>query len=278
MRLSSAADCQSWSEARACTFAPCWKDCFPGRSARNELRDRLRRRMAASGSSYLHRILRRLDPATAAKIHANDAAKLIRAIEVCLASRARISELWQQRGRDPLRGFRILRIGLNPPRDQLYDRINLRARKMFANGLVEETQALLGRYGKPKDVTPLDSLGYRQATQFLRGEFTLEQAIVAAQQGHRNYAKRQMTWFRREPEVVWLEGFGDDRRPCATGRRTGCRAPFRPAARANLMSLVSHRDRSGNRHLGARRGDSREPAAPDIRINRQRRTAIRWLC
>ena len=183
---------------------------FPGPQRSEQLRDRLRRRMAASGSSYLHRILRRLDPATAAKIHANDAAKLIRAIEVCLTARARISELRQQHARDPLRGFRILRIGLNPPRHQLYDRINLRARKMFANGLVEETQALLGRYGKPKDVTPLDSLGYRQATQLLRGELTLEQAIVAAQQSHRNYAKRQMTWFRREPEVVWLEGFGDD--------------------------------------------------------------------
>ncbi len=57
---------------------------------------------------------------------------------------------------------------------------------------------------------PLNSLGYQQARQYLRGELTLEQAIAAAQQGHRNYAKRQMTWFRREPDVVWLEGFGDD--------------------------------------------------------------------
>ena len=183
---------------------------FPGPQRWEELRERLRQRAAEFGSSYLHRILGRLDPAAAAKIHANDAPKLIRAVEVCLASPAPMSELWQQRGRDPLRGFRVLRIGLNPPREKLYDRINLRAREMFEHGLVKETEALLSRYGERKDVTALDSLGYRQATQLLRGELTLEQAIAAAQQGHRNYAKRQMTWFRREPEVDWLEGFGDD--------------------------------------------------------------------
>ena len=183
---------------------------FPGPQRWEELRERLRQRATKFGSSYLHRILVRLDPAAAAKIHANDAPKLIRAVEVCLTSREPMSELWQQRGRDPLRGFRVLRIGLNPPREKLYHRINLRAREMFEHGLVKETEALLSRYGERKDVTALDSLGYRQATQLLRGELTLEQAIAAAQQGHRNYAKRQMTWFRREPEVDWLEGFGDD--------------------------------------------------------------------
>jgi tRNA dimethylallyltransferase len=184
---------------------------FPGPQRSEELRGRLRQRATEFGSAYLHRILSRLDPAAAARIHANDAAKLIRAVEVCVASRAPMSELWRQHGRDPLRGFRMLRIGLNPPREKLYDRINIRARKMFDNGLVAETETLLGLYGQRKEVTALDSLGYRQARQFLRGEIILEQAIAAAQQGHRNYAKRQMTWFRREPEVMWLEGFGDDR-------------------------------------------------------------------
>jgi tRNA dimethylallyltransferase len=176
---------------------------FPGPQRSEELRERLR--SLAERPSYLHRLLTRLDGASAAKIHANDTPKLIRAIEVCLASRARMSELWQQR--DPLIGYRILRIGLNPERQKLYERINQRARQMFADGLVEETKSLVARYG---DVAPLDSLGYRQARQFLRGELPLDEAIVAAQQGHRNYAKRQMTWFRREPEVKWLEGFGDD--------------------------------------------------------------------
>ena len=182
---------------------------FPGPQRSEELRERLRERVAEQGSGYLHRMLGRLDPAAAGRIHANDAPKLIRATEVCLAARARMSELWQQRGRDPLQGFRVLRIGLNPERQQLYERINQRARQMFEGGLVEETEALMQRYGEP---TALESLGYKQAAQLLRGELTREQAIAAAQQGHRNYAKRQMTWFRREPEVVWVEGFGDEER------------------------------------------------------------------
>ena len=182
---------------------------FPGPQRSDELRERLRAR-ASERPLYLHRLLRRLDPAAALKIHPNDLPKLIRAIEVCLATRAPMSELWQQRGRDPLRGFRILRIGLNPPREKLYDRINQRATQMFADGLIPETRALVQRFGDARSITPMHSLGYVQALQHLRGELSLAQAIAAAQQGHRNYAKRQMTWFRREPDVAWLEGFGDD--------------------------------------------------------------------
>ena len=178
---------------------------FPGPQRSEELRGRLRER-ASRGPDYLHRILRHLDRAAAAKIHANDTPKLIRAIEVCLASRRKMTELWQQ-GRDPLRGFRILRLGLDPDRQVLYDRINRRAEHMFEAGLIEEAQRLLEKYGEAAG--PLASLGYKQAVQFLRGELTREQALVAAQQAHRNYAKRQMTWFRREPEVQWLRGFGD---------------------------------------------------------------------
>jgi tRNA dimethylallyltransferase len=118
-----------------------------------------------------------------------------------------MTELWQ-RGRDPLRGFRIVRIGLDPDRAALYDRINQRARRMFDNGLLEETKSLLQKYGTTAQ--PLTSLGYKQAVQHLRGDLTREQAVLAAQQAHRNYAKRQMTWFRREPDVTWFIGFGDD--------------------------------------------------------------------
>jgi tRNA dimethylallyltransferase len=179
---------------------------FAGPQRSEELRERLRERAAERGSAYLHRLLQRLDPASAAAIHPNDVPKLIRAIEVCLTAGGPMSELWQQ-GRDPLRGFRVLRIGLNPARERLYDCINRRAAQMFDDGLVGETQSLLERYG---DIPPIHSLGYQQALQFIRGELTLAQAIASAQQGHRNYAKRQMTWFRREPEVSWLDGFGDD--------------------------------------------------------------------
>jgi tRNA dimethylallyltransferase len=180
---------------------------FPGPQRSEDLRERLRERAEGRGSNYLHRILRRLDRAAAEKIHANDTPKLIRAIEVCLASREKMTELWQ-RGRDPLRGFRVLRLGLDPDRQALYDRINRRAQQMFDAGLVEETQGLVEKYGDT--ASPLSALGYRQAVQFLCGELTREQAVQAAQQAHRNYAKRQMTWFRREPEVHWLRGFGDE--------------------------------------------------------------------
>jgi tRNA dimethylallyltransferase len=183
---------------------------FPGPQRSEELRERLRERAQERGSPYLHKLLLRLDPAAAAKIHPNDTPKIIRAVEVCLTSRGPMSQLWEQRGRDPLRGFRILRIGLNPEREALYARLNQRACQMFDDGLIDETKSLLERYGERKSVTPLESLGYKQAAQFLREELTREQALAATQQGHRNYAKRQMTWFRREPDVIWLAGFGDD--------------------------------------------------------------------
>ena len=183
----------------------------PGPQRSEELRNKLRARAEKRGSGHLHRILRRLDAAAANRIHANDVAKVIRAIEVCLASRQtsrlNMTELWQQ-GREPLHGFRILRLGLNPEREVLYARINQRAAKMFDDGLIAETERLLAKYGD--QARPLASLGYKQALQFLRGELNRESALAAAQQAHRNYAKRQITWFRREPEVRWLAGFGDD--------------------------------------------------------------------
>ena len=180
---------------------------FPGPQRSGELRERLRQRAASGGANHLHRILQRLDRTAAGKIHPNDVPKLIRAIEVCLASRQKMSELWQE-GRDPLRGFRILRLGLDPDRGALYRRINERARVMFETGLIEETRKLLEKYGA--SARPTSSLGYKQAAQLIHGELTREQALAAAQQAHRNYAKRQMTWFRREPNVNWLAGFGDE--------------------------------------------------------------------
>jgi tRNA dimethylallyltransferase len=177
---------------------------FAGPERHEELRVRLQRSRERHGEGWLHRLLRRLDPASAARIHANDAAKLIRAIEVCLEARRPLSEVM---ARDPLTGFRLLHIGLNPPRQALYDRLNRRCAEIFAAGIVEETRGLLERYGPVK---ALDSLGYRQALAVLAGTLSVEQTVAAAQQGHRNYAKRQLTWFRREPEVHWLDGFGDE--------------------------------------------------------------------
>jgi len=180
---------------------------FAGPQRSEPLRKRLREQVEKRGAEYLHRILGRLDRAAAERIHANDVPKMIRAIEVCLGSRQPMTELWQE-GREPLSGFRILRLGLNPEREALYSRINERAVKMFDEGLIAETEALLAKYGA--QARPLASLGYKQVMQFLRGELNSESVVKAAQQAHRNYAKRQMTWFRREPEVSWLDGFGDE--------------------------------------------------------------------
>jgi tRNA dimethylallyltransferase len=173
----------------------------------DSLRERLRARVNDRGSVWLHRVLMRVDPRAAELIHANDVPKLIRSIEVTLAARQPQSEQWQA-GRDPLRGYRVLEIGLAPERARLYARINDRAAAMFERGLVAETEMLRERFGD--DCRALGALGYVQAMAMLRSELTLDEAVAAAQQGHRNYAKRQGTWFRREAGMTWLKGFGDD--------------------------------------------------------------------
>jgi tRNA dimethylallyltransferase len=182
---------------------------FAGPARQEELRARLRRSAEKHGVAWLHRVLARVDAASAERIHANDQPKLIRAIEVCLKGRRPMSHTLAdpERKNDPLTGFRLLRIGLNPPRQALYERLNRRCAEMFAAGLIQETRALLACYGPIK---ALDSLGYRQAVSVLIKGISEKVALAEAQQGHRNYAKRQMTWFRREPDVHWIEGFGDD--------------------------------------------------------------------
>ncbi len=179
---------------------------FEGPERSDELRERLRTIERKKGAGYLHRILLRMDKAAAQRIHANDVPKVIRAIEVCIQARQPMTQMWQE-GRDPLKGFRVLRFGLNPERNALYTHINERCAHMFEAGLIEETERLMQKY---PDAPALASLGYKQAAQFLRGEINRKLAIWAAQQGHRNYAKRQLTWFRREPEMHWLSGFGND--------------------------------------------------------------------
>lgn len=172
-----------------------------------DLRNRLRARAERRGPESLHRLLTRIDPAAARKIHPHDLPKIIRSLEVTLATRAPQSEQWLA-GRDRLQGFRALQLGLNPPRTELYMRINERAARMFAAGLLDETEGLRRQFGD--SCRALTSLGYAQAAAVLRGEMSRKEAIAAAQQGHRNYAKRQMTWFRRDPQIEWIAGFGDD--------------------------------------------------------------------
>jgi tRNA dimethylallyltransferase len=180
---------------------------FPAPPQQPGRRERLRQRAIDRGPAYLHRMLTRLDPAAAAAIHGNDVSKVVRAIEVSLAANQPLTRQWKK-GRDALTGYRILRLGLNPPRLRLYERINQRAVAMFDSGLVEETERLVARYGE--SCRPLTSLGYAEAVAVLRGQLTRDQAVEQASQGHRNYAKRQLTWFRREPEMHWLKGCGGD--------------------------------------------------------------------
>ena len=180
---------------------------FDGPQRSEELRNRLRRSAVRHGAGWLARLLERLDPAAAERIHANDTPKLIRAIEVTLEARRPMTEAWTA-GAEPMTGYRILRLGLAPERAALYRRIDARAAAMFERGLAAETERLRTKYGADRRI--FDALGYRQARQLLAGELSEAQAVEAAQRGHRNYAKRQFTWFRREPEVRWLAGFGDD--------------------------------------------------------------------
>jgi tRNA dimethylallyltransferase len=172
-------------------------------SLRQRLADRERRRPGS-----LHRILQRLDRAAAHRIHAHDVPKVMRALEVCVLMRRPLSELFGS-GRDALRGYRALKIGLQPGRDALYRRLDERCRQMFEGGLRGEVERILA-LGFPADAKPFESHGYKQALELLRGELTLKEAIFYAQRNTRRYAKRQMTWFRQEQGMVWLAGFGEE--------------------------------------------------------------------
>jgi tRNA dimethylallyltransferase len=171
----------------------------------------LRARMGESerkrpGSS--HRLLRRFDPKTASRIHPNDLPKTIRAVEICLAARRPAAEIFAE-GRDRLEGYQVLKIGLFPNRESLYRRLEGRLERMFESGIIVETQGILDR-GFSGEEKPFESIGYRQALQVIRGELSISQAIFHARMETRRYAKRQMTWFRREPGLEIFQGFGDE--------------------------------------------------------------------
>jgi tRNA dimethylallyltransferase len=179
---------------------------FEGPARNQPLRDRLAARELHRAGS-LHRLLGRFDSAAAQKIHANDVPKVTRALEVCLLTRRPVSELFRE-GRDALRGYRTLKLGLLPDRDALYSRLDLRCARMFEAGLVDEVRHILS-LGFAATCKPFESHGYKQALQQIQGELSPRDAVFYAQRNTRNYAKRQLTWFRREPELIWLKGFGD---------------------------------------------------------------------
>jgi tRNA dimethylallyltransferase len=179
---------------------------IPQRS--EELRERLLASAQEHTVGHLHRILKRLDPQSAQRIASADEQKLIRAIEVCLLARKPISEV-HRLGRKRLEGWQAVKIGLMPPREKLYERIHARTATMLERGWVEEVQRLL-RSGFSDCAKPFDFIGYRELRAVLREEISPEQAREAIQQATRRYAKRQLTWFRKESAVEWFSGFGDD--------------------------------------------------------------------
>ena len=173
-----------------------------------ELRERLRASAAEHGPGQLHGILRKLDPASAKKIAPADEQKLIRAIEVCLLTKQPLSRV-HETGRAPLTGWRAIKIGLNPAREDLYQRIQQRTEAMLRGGWLDEVRRLI-QTGVKEDAKPFDFIGYRELRKVLVGELELSEARGAIQQATRRYAKRQLTWFRREAGVTWFEGFGDN--------------------------------------------------------------------
>jgi len=179
----------------------------PGPQRDEQLRARLRR-IEHRRAGGIHRILARLDPKVAARIHPNDIPKSMRALEICVSARKPATQVYAQ-GRDALEGFRILKIGLFPDRERLYERLAARMEAMFAAGLVEETAAILAR-GYGTDCKPFESIGYKEALQVIRGELSPKDALFYATRATRQYAKRQMTWFRQEPGIEIVAGFGDD--------------------------------------------------------------------
>jgi len=181
---------------------------FQGPRRSDELRLRLNNVAERRGNRYLHRVLERVDPVLACKITVNDRHKMIRALEVFFLTSRPLSSHFET-GSQSLEGFEVLKIGLNPPRALLYDRIERRVDQMFAEGLVKEVQSILAR-GFAPGLKPFESLGYLQATRFLNGEISLPEAIALTKQDTRRYAKRQLTWFRREKECIWYDSFGSD--------------------------------------------------------------------
>lgn len=173
-----------------------------------QLRNRLRQNAATRGPVHLHRILSRLDPETAARIAPRDTQKIIRAVEVRLLTGKSVGEIHRS-GRSSLEGYRIIKLGLAPPRDALYARINARVQEMIAAGWLDEVRQLLAR-NIPADAKPFQFIGYSQLREHLASRLSLEAAIAQIQQATRNFAKRQLTWFRKEPQVTWLPSFGDD--------------------------------------------------------------------
>lgn len=182
---------------------------FDGPGKCEPLRRRLQEVRQRRGTPFLHRMLVRFDPASADQLSIRDRVRIVRALEVYLLSGEPMSRIKARR--KSLGGFRILRIGLNFERSLLYDRINRRVEDMFERGLVQEVRNLL-EAGLPLDSKCFEAIGYRHVAAFIQHELTLAEAIELTRRDTRRYAKRQLTWFRRDGEIQWISKPGEDPR------------------------------------------------------------------
>jgi tRNA dimethylallyltransferase len=173
-----------------------------------ELRERLRGKVQARGPEHLHRLLKRLDPEAANRIAARDTQKIIRAIEMRVLAGKAVGEIHRS-GRNGLKGFTVTKIGLSPPRDRLYERIDARVNAMFAAGWADEVRRLV-EMGVPADAKPFQFIGYSDLRNQIASGRAPTEVVEKIRQATRRFAKRQITWFRKEPDVHWLAGFGDD--------------------------------------------------------------------
>ena len=171
------------------------------------IRERLRTIAESRGEPHLHRLLSRLDPESAERIVVQDTQKIIRAIEMRVIAGKPVGEI-HRGGRTPLEGYQPLKIGLLPAREALYARIHARIDAMIQAGWIEEVASLIRR-GIPPDVKPFQFIGYSEWREHLAGNLTKKEATQKIQQATRRFAKRQLTWFRRESNVHWLACFGD---------------------------------------------------------------------
>jgi tRNA dimethylallyltransferase len=176
---------------------------FQAKASNHEIREQLQRRAEREGSWKLHKELESVDPKSAAQLHPNDAHRIVRALEIFYASGKPASALRQRSPNEPAE-FVYRTIGLNMPRPALYARINQRVEKMLADGLVDECQCLL-EMGCSPQWNALQTVGYQEVFQFLRNEISYDQMVELIKQHTRNYAKRQMTWFRKMNGVEWFD-------------------------------------------------------------------------